>query len=355
MKADKSKSLKKKICTFLASYWILIWLFIACLGLASVITYAAYTHSNYTKRVVTINGGGGLQFSSDNLRTVSESESLDTESRPRYVYYTENTDPEIAFNVCNYPQNSAASINPLSITYTLSATVYGKSGSTQLTSVDDLSAFVGDGEDFNENSCYIKYNGEIYSLISEDSLGLEISDLTLTAAESTTHSFTLHMDSRLAKNVDIFISAVPNEESKAAAASQILCRRFVFTQSAEQTTSWIGEFTDVISEDYEYYGYNYRLSGTKQEERVLVWDTEKIQLSKLSLAKLGKQDSDITYDTENHTASLTLQLGEADEGEEIVTSYDLQFYRTSTNTSTEPPDSSWAELKESQSEEESET
>lgn len=314
------KNMKKNLFKFLKKYCITLWLVISALLLMVTGTFALYKYQQYAKMVARTGNIDGLQFSSNYLeqKTLTADDKILAESEYssniKYIYYSK-ADPSITFTVCNYPQNNSASYNRFDIEYKLYAKLIKLESASE-----DLEI---SGVKLNDKELEIGDN-----VICESKLA--------TNNSSCNDSYTLTVPKEIASYVAVIIEARPNDGSKVATDSTMLCRKFMFTQDDENDTKWTGSFVE--NGDETYWGYNYTIKGTRNTTLKLTWNEDYVTLSKWCAEDLDEYN-DLGIEDKIH--SITFKAGGNG-----ITSYQFQFYRVSTNTSNDKPDNDWVSVEE---------
>ena len=282
MKQPKQRKPRRKLL-------ILLLLVLGCVAVLATGTYAAYTSSDYVKRVVaarTREDFDGLRFSS-NLLFVYEQNVVAYEKRSISVSVSSSGAVHIDLMVCNYPQSAPASFNDSDIGYTMSITAEG----TDIT-FEPRKGFLEGGK-----------------------------------PSSVSHSITIPAD---------FVSAVssgyltvvvtPDEASRKATMDKKLAANLKIVPKEAEPSGWSGDlkFEGLLEKND---AINYYIHGTEECDMVLRWDQNKVDLGQWSRESLDVKESTVN--------SVTIHVG----GPGQPTSYYLQFYRLAPAKANETADS----------------
>jgi hypothetical protein len=327
---------KNKTTAFLKRYCITIWLVIVSVAFLSVSTLAAYKYQQYAGTTVRNDVDGGIKFSSDVLEQENYSENKlyysNYSNQPKYVYYKgggTSSGLSVTFNVCNYPQSNPASYNRSNITYDVWAKFISKNGAKD----SDI-----------EGKCKLvnKETSEEIVLTAEDKAVFSGETLYMIYHNDSNY-YTLTVDKAIVDKVEVVIEVRPVSDSLGATGNKMLSRRFVFSEYSDTETAWHGNFSE--TSDNTYWAYNYEISGTGSADVLLMWNTEKITLSKWAIDDLNAEE--YTDDVPEKWKAVKFHAGE-----DGVTNYTVQFYRADGNVSNDKPESNWASAQELTTDEE---
>lgn len=258
----------------------LVLLVLFCTALLATGTFAAYTSVESVKRVVTTKSTSSeLCFSSNYLEETEKNNPTYAEK----IITANDTGFIINLDIYNFPKSDGTKFSLVDINYELSITLIDSLGNP--VDVDDLlslpGGFVG---------CHKIEGGSIHTDSYQISCtGDNIKDL---------------------RNYKIRITATPDIPTEKLAADFKLV-------TTSQSTQWSGKLIEYDSPG-SYDAFNYEISGTALETRVLTWDPAQVALSPWSL-----KDLPVVGTSTPTSGSAKLDLG----GEGKPTSYLLQFYK----------------------------
>lgn len=272
----------------------LILLSLLCLGLAITGSLAAFTKTNYVKRVVSTKAGSSDQWSSNYLQPL-----------------TSNTDPVVeqtyrlsgalalSITICNYPQGDMTKYSNSDIQFTLALSLKDNSGS-------DVIDTIGKAIKIKNGA---STSGEGTPLSSYD----QATTYTLSGGTPSTMLFSFTCAADAVQNLDncvLTVKAVPK-----ASGIKTLASAFRFTSTSDARTEWTGEFLQDLDSVSGLDALNYKLTGTAQGTITLTINTDVVQISRFSYQELKGS---------GNTSRFTFNVG----GENMPTQYVLQFYWT---------------------------
>lgn len=267
---------------------ILILLVLTCLALAVTGSVAAYNKTSFVKRVITTKSGSNeLRFSSNYLSPMGQS-SIDYQEK---VIRISGAGLSVGVTVCNYPQSDITKFSNSEIKFKLKVELRAPDGKT-VTDKDTLSKIT-----INKTSL-AKFNfEEVYSLPGGKS-SMKLFNFVCTDASNL-------------KDYSLRIDAIPTDTGMDKLGADLK-----LTSGEAMETAWDGGFGDDQKRlSKEYDAFNYVISGSKECEVKLKYNTSKIKISQFSLEELGG--------TDNGLGVISFHVG----GEGMPTSYRLQFYR----------------------------
>lgn len=279
----------------------LILLVLLCLGLAATGSLAAFTKTNYVKRVITTKSGSNeLRFSSNYLSRMGQS-SIDYQEK---VIRISGAGLSVGVTVCNYPQNDVTKFSSEDITFDLTVKLLNSSGTT-VTDPDLLSAIKVNGAALAENFTRSK---------------------TLPGGKSSMELFTFTCsaeDAPSLKDYCLQIEAIPTDTGMDKLGADLK-----LTSGEAMETAWTGEFShDNNNDPKKLDAFNYVISGSAKGT-VKLKVAGPIKISEFSFTELNaKVEDDV----------ISFDVG----GEGQPTSYRLQFYRTTAI----PTDETWDTVK----------
>lgn len=266
----------------------IILLALACIVLASVGTYAAYTNHAYVKRVVSTQSvRSDLRFSSNYLLPCS---IASPDYPQRLISVGSETDAVFGVTVCNYPLHDLSRVNEGTVTYTFTAELVNPDGT----------AYTGDTQGITVNN---------------QALPVTLGGQTLPGGTATQQLYTVRIPAdKIATlgNASIRLLAMPEDGS--ATEDKALAGQLRIVSFSAQSVRWSGRFTDDLSSPAALDAFNYELSGSSQGTVTLSWDASRVQLGQWSRQLLG-------VPAEGNPVSFT--VGGADQPDR----YRLQFYR----------------------------
>ena len=245
--------------------------------------FAEFTRSYRAKRVIAAYEPAGLRFSSNILEKstpiVSHAKYIDRATAEAIKTGGSPVVSEIV-TVCNYPQDNSTMIYPQDITYNLFAKLIIFNENAEATPTGSYTVSVSNGANTLNLS----------SSQGEQQLG---SEFTLPAGEKTAHEFTVTFDNTmLTSNEKVFLKlrAVPTVTFSDinATAATLTAYLHIAEMPLSVATGWTLSQTDEMTDEQNnpkyfgnYYGYNYRLSGTGTGTATIKWDSTKLTLNEI--------------------------------------------------------------------------
>lgn len=273
----------------------LILLSLLCLGLAVTGSLAAFTKTNYIKRVVSTKAGNSdLRFSSNYLLPLKENGGIEARQLPLGDVFS------LAVTVCNYPQSDMTRFSSSSIPFQLKVALLDSDGSN----LSDQTA-----------KSKLKINGTSLSEYNPD-------NITLTGGHPSMKQFTFTYSGDIndLKNYRLRVQAVPDGSSGVST----LAADFLFSEAQAADINWKGRFYPVDglpTDTTQLDAFTYEIYGSAVGNLKLGFSSY-LELGKYSLQQLGITKDDLYKD--NGRTYIEFKVG----GEGQPTSYLLQFYRT---------------------------
>lgn len=281
------------------TYWILLWLIIAGLGMLITGTYAAYTRAEYVKRVVASKNESSSYLFSSNYMYMKENSY--TEFPLRIIPVSTQADLSLTVTVCNYLQSDLTRFSEDAISYTFTAALADINGN--LLSSEKLSQYAG----------VISISGTQYNA----GTGTYTASGTLEGGTANTHFYEIRCSK---DNVDklndicIRLEAVPeNSPVKLVALLSM-------NSGTRSDTPWTGKFAEVTDDDQDTTdidAFNYVISGTSETTVKINWNTARVMLSPWSRQEFSP-DSQVVSEGKGY---IEVKVGAT------AQSYTLQFYR----------------------------
>ena len=281
------------------TYWILLWLIIAGLGMLITGTYAAYTRAEYVKRVVASKNESVPYLFSSNYMYMKE--NTYTEYPLRIIPVSTQSDLSLTVTVCNYPQSDLTRFSESATSYTFTAALADINGN--ILSSEKLSQYAG----------VISISGTQYN----EGAGTYTASGTLEGGAANTHFYEITCSK---DNVDklndfcIRLEAVPeNSPVKLVALLSM-------NSGTKSDTPWTGKFAEVTDDDQDTTdidAFNYVISGTATSTVEIEWDTNHVDISPWSLELLN----DPVVTAQDGKKIIEVNVGA------VAQSYTLQFYR----------------------------
>lgn len=273
---------------------------LVCCLIASVlavvtISFAAYTSLSSVKRVVAVKGTEQL-FSSNVLLPYS----LDGELQTRIVSFAENIEQKIFdIDIMNYIQGDMTKHDTFGIHYDLYVEVVDISGSS-VTDMEIFSKYSVNGVAFTENPY--------------------VTDGVLNGRMADKKTYSIEIPAEYMKEYRLKVTAVPRD------SKYLPIGRIIATSEDVFTPHWTGMFLDTertaVANGEKLSIINYKISGQMEEECVLSWNTDRVEIDPWFLEDMGIHDSDIIVS--GNRKSVILHLGQVDTPDQ----YDIKFYRT---------------------------
>lgn len=270
----------------------LILLVLLCLGLAATGSLAAFTKTNYVKRVITTKSGSNeLRFSSNYLSHMRQGDSY-----PQKVIRISGAGLSVGVTVCNYPQSDITKFSSEDITFDLTVKL-----------LDSALNPVTDSELISKiqvNNGPLKENFTTSKTLPGGKSSMELFNFVCTDASNL-------------KDYSLRIEAIPTDTGMDKLGADLK-----LTSGEAMETAWDGGFVDdTTRSSKEYDAFNYEIHGSA-EGTVSLEIKGPIQISQFSLDELGLSGA---------TSPISFPVG----GEGKPTSYRLQFYRTGAIPNTE--------------------
>lgn len=270
----------------------LILLVLLCLGLAATGSLAAFTKTNYVKRVITTKSGSSeLRFSSNYLSHMRQGDSY-----PQKVIRISGAGLSVGVTVCNYPQSDITKFSSEDITFDLTVKL-----------LDSALNPVTDSELISKiqvNNGPLKENFTTSKTLPGGKSSMELFNFVCTDASNL-------------KDYSLRIAAIPTDTGMDKLGADLK-----LTSGEAMETAWSGEFSHDNNDDPKKLdAFNYVISGSA-EGTVSLEIKGPIQISQFSLDELGLSGA---------TSPISFPVG----GEGKPTSYRLQFYRTGAIPNTE--------------------
>lgn len=270
----------------------LILLVLLCLGLAATGSLAAFTKTNYVKRVITTKSGSSeLRFSSNYLSHMRQGDSY-----PQKVIRISGAGLSVGVTVCNYPQSDITKFSSEDITFDLTVKL-----------LDSALNPVTDSELISKiqvNNGPLKENFTTSKTLPGGKSSMELFNFVCTDASNL-------------KDYSLRIEAIPTDTGMDKLGADLK-----LTSGEAMETAWSGEFSHDNNDDPKKLdAFNYVISGSA-EGTVSLEIKGPIQISQFSLDELGLSGA---------TSPISFPVG----GEGKPTSYRLQFYRTGAIPNTE--------------------
>lgn len=271
---------------------LLMLLVLLCIALLATGTYAAYIRLVSVKRVIIAKGSGSEFCFSSNYLEVKDKDS--DQYTPRTIIATDDGFT-IHLDIYNFPPTNIDEFSKDDIEYTFTVELLRKD-ETSNKNQDDIKALLSLDDSF-------------------------FTKQTIEGGAARTKSYSIKC---LASNMEelrkyqkIRIIATPTAPSALSGLNKVLAADFVLASSSK-STPWEGKLIENTSDTgKEYDAFNFELTGTAKETRVLTWNPGQVALSPWSLKDLPAATGTST------SGSVTLDLG----GEGKPTSYLLQFYK----------------------------
>lgn len=306
--------------------WITIWLILVCVLWLVTGTYAAYYSVQSNKGVLVAKAPNiNIRFSSNYLPLCDRNNEVPY----KIISISSQNDVSVGITVCNYPQEDIGKVHETDIPYQLTAQLldingnpfssvsYQANGQTVTKTLAQVAEILAlNGNTFSENG-FLQLNGTLPG-------GTAHSDVyTLICAKENTPIFSAVTVQMRAEPIDESM----NDADNCGLREKQLLARLRFVAVANQDTNWNGRFLENV-DPKEVDAFNYEISGTAKQTKVLSWDSAHVELSKWSREELPVVSS--TAD------SVTIEVG----GVGKPTSYRMQFYRTSAI----PADETWGDV-----------
>lgn len=317
-----------KILKKLRKNWITVWLVIAALSLAAIVSYAAYTRVNAVKRVISTGSGVGDRFSSDVMSSAV--------TVTRKGFDDDSVVPYVIGKVFNYPYPKASLYRSSVTDYTLTATIgtyinnsFTPLSGNDLTELDETYAIkyksTGTLETFKAHGGTVTFTcsmaagrvdpDEIYMYFSTEEISTD--------------------DNNPSPGYYIQLVAVPDDKDLPSITGYVTVR---FQKVA--STGWNG-YLEALENNLTYDGYNYTLEGTGNGRITFKYNPAFVTINKYFL----QNSENIFYINNTNTAgndSITEESFITDEttgmksvtlvvNSEIKNRYVIQFYKKDTS------------------------
>jgi len=321
----------KKFMTYIKRQWILVWIFLAAIGIASTVTFARYIEeNNRAKRVAANVAGAGQPFDSNYL----------TDDAPLINNIPFPSDTvgvcPVEIKIWNYNRANAQKTYKGLFTYDLIAQLVDSRGE-QLVS-GTLGAYqIGissdGGSSFSYFTSYDETNG-YYMLVQDDRA------FTANASgkyEPTEHAYILRFPSVFLTDepgIYVKLTATPSDTEKLSPISAIIG---VKKQEATLSRVWEGRFNEDTSQT-SYDSFNYVISGSGEANITFSWRSDYLQMNSYNLTDHGFSATSTTRTENSETAhwnTITFRANSNDSYNNLgdVTTegksrYDFQLYMT---------------------------
>lgn len=271
----------------------LVLLALLCLGLAVTGSLAAFTKTNYIKRVVSTKPGNSeLRFSSNYLLPLVAS-NFET----RQIHLGETL--SLSVTVCNYPQSDMTRYSSSNITFKLNVALLNADG----TALSDETA-----------RSKLKINNTVLSSYTP-------TDITLNGGQPSMKQFTFsYAGDNIAelKNYRLRVQAVPDSSSGVST----LAADFLFSDAQPADISWTGSFypNDIQKKTLstQMDAFTYEIHGSAVGRLKLEFSND-LEIGQYSYAQLTKPSTSLS----DGKTIIEFDVG----GKDQPTSYLLQFYR----------------------------
>jgi hypothetical protein len=345
----------KKIMKKFRITWITVWLVVIATAFSAFIGYATYTGVTSVKRVASTRAGAGILFSSNYMRSGSNSQtSLE------YRDYSEFTDehgnpleanPEYNMVVCNYSQGDKATwytANDINYSVTAKLLLSEKYTSEDIENGVDPS-LLGEyktptSSDLGTLKFGIKYSGDAdYTYFSSSQLTITLpatGNYTLNKAAASSDMFSLLFDkSELKNNAPKFWIKVTATPISVSGGEVENIAGYVGTcKSAEGGANWTGSIGDDNYSTIDYDSYNYIISGTGKGSFYFAWDDTKVKPNEFAFinyaSDINTSETDVDswtnytqYGTTQPTSG-TWRYIELEVDSEETARYEFQLYKT---------------------------
>lgn len=279
----------------------LILLSLLCLGLAVTGSLAAFTKTNYVKRVVATKPGSSEQWSSNYLQPFTSED--DIKEQP----FRLGESRSLGVTVCNYPHNDMTKFSSSDISFRLEIMLKDKNGNNVTDSTGSKFYIHVDTQAPEEKTRLSDYDSE--------------TRYTLKGGTPSTRLFSFTCNSEDTKDLDgcrLKVKAIPIQPSEI----NLLAAIFRFTSAERANVSWTGKFVQDQPSPASLDAFNYEISGSEVGTMKLTFNPSKVRISPFSYKELT--GIPLTDDI----SEFTFNVG----GEGQPTKYILQFYRTSAIT-----------------------
>lgn len=302
MKKIIQKNSRKLLPLFLGVFALIVFI------TASV---AIYTNQGY-KKGVAITADSVAMFSSNRLDQISKDDTdAGFSKKDVAVQDSGNETVNFSFTIYNYAPNAPTRINPNDITYDLTATWSGNTGSESLSGFQMQQGSAV--QEFVDKSC-------------------TISNLTLAHGVSASHTFTVTMPkAALNAGVKLTIKAMPQAGSYSAVNNKALAVILTPYQSSEVTpvtNNWTGHWvektyaaTQPALKPSDCAAFNYEISGSGKGTITLTCPTG-MEIDAEFLKKHTELTPVISVSGDTVTLSVDSNTKES--------LYTIRFYRTGT-------------------------
>ncbi|SFC39224.1 hypothetical protein [Ruminococcus albus] len=266
----------KRVTKFIKKHLIPIWIVVAILGIASVVTFAEYmAHSNRAKRVAANVAGAGQPFDSNYLATGSP-----LLSNIPFPAGTEGNCP-IDIKIWNYNRANTQKTYKGPLTYDLVAQLVNIRG--ELLENGALGSYqIGISSDGGTNYTYFSTYDEddgYYLLVQDDRL---FAPNASGVYEPTEHGYVLSFPTAFltdSPGIYVKVSAIPSDTEKLSTISAIFG---VTVQEETLSRVWEGRFNEDTSRT-DYDSFNYVISGSGESSITFSWCTDYLQVNEFNL------------------------------------------------------------------------
>lgn len=311
----------------LRKHWITVWLVIAALSLATIVSFAAYTRVNAVKRVVSTGSGVGDRFSSDVMSSAV--------TVTRKGFDDNSVVPFVLGKVFNYPYPKSSLYRSSVTDYNLTATIgkYINNSFTpliesDLTNLDEDYAIkyksTGALQTFKDNNGIVTFTCSIGAgRVDPDEIYIYFSTDELSTDEENP-----------APEYYVQLVAEPEDKELPTLTGYVTVR---YQEVA--STGWNGKLED-LDDNLTYDGYNYTLEGTGNGRITFRYDPTYVTINKYFLQNsentfyinntytVGSDsitEDNFTTDT-NGMKVITMVVNS-----EIKNRYVIQFYKKNTS------------------------
>ena len=272
--------MKKNLTAFVRSYWIIIWLILVSLALASFSGYAAYMRTQNAKRVVSTLGGAGNCFSSNRM---DEMEAASSAFVFRLIAFQGEVPQEgisRQLTVCNYPQGMESSFYSTTIYYDLEV---------ELTDNESHPPVFEDEEEALTQYYIEDESGHVHYFVKDTQSGrylLTIAGESLRGNKASTKTYSLHFPD-VDTNVYMKTFAEPKVQNGLVQSKPDdlrLLGAMISVGSVEksQDTNWTGALVEngasgkTVS---SFDAFNYVISGAGAGTITLKWKSDMLELN----------------------------------------------------------------------------
>ena len=317
--------------SFFKKNWIMIWLIVAALFFAGIITYAAYTRITIAKRVVSTGQSSGIPFASDVLKQSGRTK--------RASYSQNNVDPIEHVYIFNYPY-------PRKSSYGREETIYDLTVSLGTLNNNEFIALSGTelADLSNKYKIVDTVTGEEFVFGTTEN-GVRIVEHTfegrsIAGGNYNSYGFDLYFDpaeltAAVPKGYCMKLIATPADSEYPTLEGCVMVR-----YSETDPSGWWGELEPLDSSD-EYDGYNYILKGIGTGKLTFRWNADEVTINQQFLHNKDVRfyiggtylygndslsESDLS--TNNGMTELTVCVDSTHRSR-----YDIQFYKVKINPS----------------------